>query len=285
MNRITPPFALKPFIDNIDDEINKAIRIFENILFNSSINSEYFSSPELSSDKNSARYILLNVRLKFIYVLESLGLHKMLEEFQNEFLKHEMKITNYDLTEEHDLIYNEIISLFFKYRDIISIQLDSELKNEELSFLNIERILKALPTILSMRNVIPCCEGDIQMELYMNCRYIFPFTIKEFKTPKVVKNYIPDVGIKNLECAIEVKFACSVDEVKTAVEGINADMQNYSGSKDWTKFYGLIYMSDSFYTDEQIATEFEISKIQKNWQIFTVVGRGDRTLKKSKSKP
>ena len=95
------------------------------------------------------------------------------------------------------------------------------------------------------------------------------------------KTYKPDIGIKSLSTAIEYKFADSVEEVKKAVGGLYEDMRGYSGSKDWTTFYAVIYMTDAFFTQQQIMSEFERTSEDENWKPLLVIGKGARAKRAS----
>ena len=53
-------------------------------------------------------------------------------------------------------------------------------------------------------------------------------------------------------------------------------MRGYAGSKDWTQFYAVIYMTDHFFTQAQIMSEFEHTSADENWKPLLVFGKGAR---------
>jgi YD repeat-containing protein len=94
-------------------------------------------------------------------------------------------------------------------------------------------------------------------------------------TKAVVQSYI---GVKSLKAAAEYKFADSEDEVKKAVGGLYEDMHGYE-CEDWKIFYAVIYMTDAFFTQDQIIAEFKSTGVHENWKPLLVVGRGSRNTK------
>ena len=87
------------------------------------------------------------------------------------------------------------------------------------------------------------------------------------------------MGIKSLKIAIEYKFADSIQDLKTCVDGIYTDLIGYDGSEDWTNFYAVIYQTDHFMTEDQILQDLDFKKLKHNWKLILVYGRGSRTPK------
>ncbi|GAA3734262.1 hypothetical protein GCM10022422_16440 [Flavobacterium ginsengisoli] len=54
----------------------------------------------------------------------------------------------------------------------------------------------------------------------------------------------------------------------------------YEGSADWRLFYAVIYMTNSYMTQDQLEMEFQISKIPNNWKPLIVYGKGSRLKNK-----
>lgn len=144
----------------------------------------------------------------------------------------------------------------------------------------LERILKGTPKILLDNDIEPKNEGIVQKCLYNYLIHIFPDTVREIPIPKIAKTYKPDFGIRTLRVAIEYKFVDSESEAKKFCGEIFEDVLAYEGSNDWNLFYAVIYMTNSYMTQDQLEMEFQISKIPSNWKPLIVYGNGGRVKKK-----
>lgn len=60
------------------------------------------------------------------------------------------------------------------------------------------------------------------------------------------KNFKPDCGISNVGAAIEFKIAHNEEAAKVAFSGVVEDTADYKGSKQWTRFYAVIYQAKPF---------------------------------------
>lgn len=58
----------------------------------------------------------------------------------------------------------------------------------------------------------------------------------------------------------------------------------YDGTQDWTTFFAVIYMTDNFFTQDQIEAEFKLSKAKKCWKPILVYGKGERKKVKQLNK-
>jgi hypothetical protein len=66
--------------------------------------------------------------------------------------------------------------------------------------------------------------------------------------------------------------------VKGALDGIYADMHGFSAS-DWKTFYAVIFMTDHFFTVEQIEAHTRLAEGRRNWRILPVYGIGKKKPK------
>jgi hypothetical protein len=138
----------------------------------------------------------------------------------------------------------------------------------------LERILKNTPKILQDRGLKPAKEPSVYKAVGNVLSLVFPdFTFK-VNLAKPLKTYKPDFGFPELGIAVEYKFASNEQEVKTALDGIFSDMQGYAGSREWTTFYAVIYMTGHFYTQEQIEAHTTLAEGRQNWRILPVYGAG-----------
>lgn len=56
-------------------------------------------------------------------------------------------------------------------------------------------------------------------------------------------------------------------------------MRGYAGSEDWKHFFAVVYMTDAFFTQQQIMAEFKHTKADDNWKPILVIGKGARKKK------
>ena len=141
---------------------------------------------------------------------------------------------------------------------------------------HLERILLNTPKIVYDNKLDPSNENDVRNVVYNLLVHVFPSTLREISISQVTKTYKPDIGVQSLKAAIEYKFADSKDEVKKAIGGLYEDMRGYSGSEDWKVFYAVVYMTDAYFTSDQIKAEFAHTESDKNWKPILVHGKGAR---------
>ena len=146
----------------------------------------------------------------------------------------------------------------------------------------LERILTSTPKILADRNLEPAKEPEVYKAVGSVLSLVFPDYTPSVNLAKPLKAYRPDFGFPGMGIAVEYKFATTEQEVKTALDGIFSDMQGYGGSREWTIFYAVIYMTEHFYTQEQIKAHMQVADGRQNWRILPVYGVGKRKAKKTR---
>lgn len=146
-------------------------------------------------------------------------------------------------------------------------------------------ILGATAYLLHRRGVVPKKEKDIQdvMDDYLGACFLGDYC-KKPEVPGFIKNFNADSGIKSLGTAVEFKFVTSEVEMKQAASAIIEDTAGYSGSKDWTTFYSVVYQTQPFAT----AAHFHAELIRVgafHWTPLVVGGEGGKLPKKAKAPP
>jgi hypothetical protein len=206
-----------------------------------------------------------------------LGLTSTISEYLTKFRKLEPELTNLEMLPYAQVFHSETLSLFYKYFSAIAGTYGFERKDRTLldSLNLLERILINTPKIIRDRNLQPENEAHVRQAVYDLLIHVFPDTVREIPVCQVTKTYKPDIGVKSLKTAIEYKFADSESEVKKAIGGLYEDMHGYE-SEDWKVFYAVVYMTDAFYTQDQIVAEFKNTKVQDNWKPLLLIGRGAR---------
>jgi hypothetical protein len=112
------------------------------------------------------------------------------------------------------------------------------------------------------------------VELYISSFY--PSTVRESSLPKPIGTYKPDFAIKSLSTCIEFKYVTSKKEAKKILGGLYEDIHAYGGSKDWTNFIAVVYMTNQFFTEDQMVEELKMSDVPNNWKFILSFGGGIR---------
>ena len=121
---------------------------------------------------------------------------------------------------------------------------------EAISIVNLESILRKTAWLVCHRGVVPTGETDVQEIMHDYLTAFFTEYTRKVSIPKVIKDFVPDGGVRDIKAAIEFKYAADKAEVSKALGGIYEDMAGYSGSADWTRFYTVLYQTDAFVSEE-----------------------------------
>jgi hypothetical protein len=144
----------------------------------------------------------------------------------------------------------------------------------------LRNILSNTAVIVSANKLVPKNESEVRNAVLQVCRYSFPDSIKEVGIPKIIKHYKGDIGVRSLRTMVEFKFVDSKEEMKSALDGVYADMKGYR-HHDWDTFYGVFYMTGPFYIQEDVEREFEYVGADRTWTPLVVQGPGKRRSKTS----
>ncbi len=152
---------------------------------------------------------------------------------------------------------------------------------EEAWTLNrLEVMLRNTSALVRQRGVIPKSEVDVRDVMHDYLRACFTGFRKEPSIRGLIKDFRPDCGITEIGAAIEFKMIRTEEDIPVAFSGIAEDTAVYKGSKDWTRFYAVLYQAEPFLFQDQVVSDMtRIGAI--SWKTITV---NYRTRKKSASK-
>jgi len=278
-------FNFKKFVENLNSQISETWKYVDDIE-----QMNFYSDNESEEDALNLIKLedaIFELHLKIIFALEYLGLTTLLEKFKEEFDKYKGKTTTLEMLPYVGIMYSPVVDLIYKFKNVINCQFeDPTKKNDENKYdlPILERILRGTAKIMTDRKVLPENEAVVQREIFNTLIHVFPDTVREIPIPKISKTYKPDIGVKHLKCAIEYKFVDSEAEAKSCIGGIFEDMMGYEGTDDWKTFFAVIYMTDHFLTQDQVESEFRLSKAKKNWKPILVFGKGGRKKLSRKKK-
>lgn len=272
-------FDFIEFHNNLQKDFTDANRLISDIEHEDGEVIQHPESDELIFNKERLVETLEVIKLKIDFAHEYLSLNKMSDKLDKELNKYEGKYDKLEYIPFIDVFYSPVHWILTRHLNALTshIKLENESEFENTySFMVLERILRGTPKILTDRKIEPSNEAQVRNEVYNTLIHVFPDTVRELPIARISKVYKPDIGIKRLKSAIEYKFVNSETEAKTAIGGIFEDINGYEGSKDWTTFYAVIYMTDNFLTQDQIEAEFKLSNVPHHWKPIVVFGKGLR---------
>jgi hypothetical protein len=127
------------------------------------------------------------------------------------------------------------------------------MSSEEAWIMNrLEEMLRDTPTLVHRRGVNPTNELDLQKIMFDYLNACFPSFRKNPPIGGALKVFVPDCGIASVGAAIEFKFVHTKSQMGVAFSGVAEDTAGYKGSKDWTRFYTVIYQTEPFMLESHL---------------------------------
>jgi hypothetical protein len=121
----------------------------------------------------------------------------------------------------------------------------------------LEAILEDTSNLVLQRGEAPANEGELQKIMHDYLRAFFPDFVFNPKIGGSIKSFIPDCGIRSVNAAIEFKIAHTKEEAVKAYSGIVEDTAGYKGSKDWTRFFAVIYQAKPFLPKSHLRSDMQ----------------------------
>ncbi len=279
-------YNVKLMIEDIHSRFVKGwgyVSKIEEFSYRSSYNSKY--EDEIAEEQEFTNDLLSEtieeIRLKLIVLMDIIPAQNLYNELQSEWVKYKNKITNLSIIPVIGELYCPSLHALYKFFQTISdlFQIDDKFENLVIKS-QLKGILRGTPKVLYDHSIKPSNETEVKNEIYKILTIVHSDTVRELNLPRTVKTYRPDIGIKSIGACIEYKFASTEQEVKTAVDGIMEDIPAYKSFKDWNTFYVVFYLTEAFYTEEQILSHFSGSK-PENWEFIIVYGSGKRKKKRN----
>jgi hypothetical protein len=153
-------------------------------------------------------------------------------------------------------------------RMTVSQQITSE---KAWTLARLEAMLEDTPGLVHRRGEPPADEADLQAIMHDYLSAAFPDFRKSPQIGGSIKNFVPDCGIASVEAAIEFKIAHTKEKAVTAFTGVVEDTWGYKGSKDWTRFYAVMYQAKPFILKSHL--ESDLKRIgAATWKAILVNG-------------
>lgn len=164
-------------------------------------------------------------------------------------------------------------------RMTVSEQITSE---EAWIIARLEAMLEDTPGLVHRKGNFPARETDLQEIMHDYLSACFPDFRKNPHIGGSIKNFIPDCGIASVGAAIEFKIAHTKQEAITGFNGIVEDVGGYKGSKDWTRFYAVMYQAQPFIRKSELQSDMKRIKAA-TWKAILVNGSTNPRPSKSAS--
>lgn len=161
----------------------------------------------------------------------------------------------------------------------------TDMSSEEAWTLNrLERMLRDTTALVLRRGKPPKNEGDLQHIMHDYLSATFPDFRLNPDIGGTLRVFKPDCGIASVGAAIEFKIVHTREQVAVAFSGLAEDTAGYKGSKDWTRFYAVVYQALPFILESHLRSDMKrVGAV--TWKAFVVNGpTKKRVPKKTKSK-
>jgi hypothetical protein len=135
----------------------------------------------------------------------------------------------------------------------------------------LEAMLRDTPGLMHRRQVVPANESELQKIMHDYLSACFPDFRLNPPIGGTLKNFKPDCGIASVGAAIEFKIVHNREQMAIAFSGVAEDTAGYKGSKDWSRFYAVIYQAQPFMLESQLRSD--LKRIgAATWTPFVVNG-------------
>jgi hypothetical protein len=245
--------------------------------------------------REAMRLFLEELHDLLLVVLEAAGMPETRASLTNrwrEFVSHGLGQTNNDLESQScdspGLTFLE--RLITGLRMTVSEAISSE---EAWTLSRLEAMLRDTPGLVYKRQMAPASELDLQKIMHDYLSACFPDFRPNPPIGGTLKNFKPDCGIASVAAAIEFKFVQTKEQMAVAFSGVAEDTAGYKGSKDWTRFYAVIYQAQPFVLESQLKSDLKrigaatwipiVVNGPTNGEAKKAKGRAKKTSRKNKS--
>jgi hypothetical protein len=218
---------------------------------------------------------------RLLVILEAAGLvdtrNRLIERWPNLDVEKTTYDGRFDYAENK--AYEYLSTLVDALRSIVA---DARSPAESYEIAQLETVLARTAVLLRRRDCVPVSEVEIQRVMHDYLEALYSDYRRTVRIPGIIKDFQPDGGVRHLRAAIEFKFATTKEEVTRALGGIFEDVSGYAGSRDWTRFYTVVYQTEPFESEDRVRTEL-VRAGALTWKCILVTGAGARGAVSAKS--
>jgi hypothetical protein len=167
-------------------------------------------------------------------------------------LRHTKQFGDFDHLDSPTLEY------FERLISALRMSVSKEMTDEQAWTLNrLKEMLDDTSNLVHGRPSPPRDEGELEAIMHDYLSACFPGFVAKPKIGGSIKSFIPDCGIRTIGTAIEFKFVRTKQEAVNAFSGIVEDIAGYKGSRDWTRFFGVVYQAEPFLSKSHWKSDME----------------------------
>lgn len=277
--------TLKNIVNALNADLKKAWSTVSDIESETMYHGHSDENPTLAASYDYLEYVNRGIYIKLCIALKFVGAVEVLEDLRSS-INSSKRLNAVYMPYGSDSLACGTTTELSQYIEAVEAMLNPGEADHEvatsLEILKLRNFLLETPRIIRDFGLEPRSEKDVREKVYNVLIHLHPDTVREIPISKVSKVYKPDIGVRSLKAAIEYKYVTSETELKTAIGGVFEDISGYAGSADWTTFFAVFYMTDAFFTQRQIDSEFQLSNAPHSWIPILVLGKGERP-KKAKS--
>lgn len=155
---------------------------------------------------------------------------------------------------------------------------DSDLA-ERYELNKLELLLSKIPQMIRAEGMAPQSEKDVRDVVHKYLELYFTHYTKDVQIQGATRPFKPDAGITDLKVAIEFKYATDDKELRREIGELFEDSSGYAGSRDWRRFYLILYQTKALISLDRLKAELE-KTARKNWTPILVSGEGARKARK-----
>lgn len=231
--------------------------------------------------KEALAWHLKRIYRKLSSFLEALGLshnRQEVETYWSSLDAADIVATREWHTDEGDGVDSPVLTELRHFAEPLFVMLKGTDGNppQEAQRAILENILRSTAWYVAQQSVNPTKEPEVTATMIPLLKAAFSDYTNGNPIPKVLKYFKPDGSIPSLAATIEFKFVDSEAEMNTAYSGIIEDIGGYGGTKDWTRFYAVIYQTGPYGTEHRFREGIERSGGAGTWVPIMVTGPGGR---------
>jgi len=145
------------------------------------------------------------------------------------------------------------------------------LSEEAWTLAKLEAMLDDTPGLVHRRGKALSNEADLQEIMHDYLSACFPDFRLNPPIGGTIKNFKPDCGIASVGAAIEFKLTHTKQKAIVSFTGVVEDTGGYKGSKDWTRFYAVMYQAKPFILKSHLQSDMKRIGVS-TWKAILVNG-------------
>jgi hypothetical protein len=149
-----------------------------------------------------------------------------------------------------------------------------EITSEEAwTLARLERMLRDTSVLVPRHGRSPKRELELQGIMHDYLSACFADFTQKVEIAGSLRCFKSDCGIRSVGAAIEFKFIDTPQKAAVAFSGLAEDSAVYKGSKDWVRFYAVVYQTGPFMLESHLRSDMSrIGAIA--WEPAVVSGFG-----------